>query len=288
MRTRASARRRAGVRVSPSDGGSVRAWIAVTTISAAVDESSAVDDRAAVVGRPRSSARRAHAGTCRRRGHSCGSAHTHAAQLAQVGGLGQDQEHVFERDELEVVALDPGGGDGLGRATRDLTVAPRRTDLGQDLARPVRLRSPRVRRLHASRCGAATTPASTANRRHCRSRAGDRPTPVVRTRPRAGRSPHGVVPTRPPAAHRRGVRGRPCASNDPALRPRGTSSHTHAEHPANHRMWWCGSGERNPRGSTETIPNTRFGNQPILQEIRARCAHSSSGPVSARRGSAGG
>ena len=41
MRTSASARRRAGVRVSFSEGGSVRAWRAVTTISAPLDDRSA-------------------------------------------------------------------------------------------------------------------------------------------------------------------------------------------------------------------------------------------------------
>jgi hypothetical protein len=52
-----------------------------------------------------------------------------AAQLTLVVGAGEEQQHVLEGAQLQVVTIDACAGDGADRARRDLTVMPRGADL---------------------------------------------------------------------------------------------------------------------------------------------------------------
>jgi hypothetical protein len=53
---------------------------------------------------------------------------TRPAQLALVVGAGEDVEDVLERDQLQIVPFDAGGGDRADRTSGHLTLTPRVTD----------------------------------------------------------------------------------------------------------------------------------------------------------------
>ncbi len=202
MRTSASARRRAGLRVSSSAGGSVRAWRAVWTRSRRRWRRG----RRWIRVRPSYPDESVTPSCCTRFGpvgpRAVPEVRTRTPQLPQIVRAGEEQERVLQRAQLQVVALDPRRGDGRRRTAGDLTVAPRRTDLRQEFAHPTGFDRTLVPRPRASRCDAGAMPGSKVNRPPRRSHAGVPTTRAARTRLRAGRSPRGDVPTRRRSRHR--------------------------------------------------------------------------------------
>ena len=207
---------------------------------------------------------------------------TRAPQLPLIIRPRQHHQDVFQRAELQVVALHPRRRDGLGRTTGDLTVTPRRTDLRQQLAH--------LTRSDRTACLALTHPRMPAEPRGSRRRTvhradpplGARPRPAARTRPRADRSPHDAGSARPAISASLMRFGSTATRGEPSnVATTGTSSHTHAEQAANRRNGWCGSGRRSTRGSTCIIPEHTFAVNEFVRKISTNsCACQ---PVDARQ-----